>query len=420
MGLTMVASSVSPDMLDFSSRRPSFWQSLNQWLGWKTVDGYLFREIMDFFVLAVVVFTLVLFFSDAFLDFIRDIQKLGIPLNVALVLVGLSLPETVALVLPASSFLAVMMVYNQLSTYFEIIAMRMSGIGLVRLMLPAMVLGIVASGISYTLGDYVVPFCNQQAVLLKDEMLRRGALPVGKSSFTFRDLDKNDNLKKLIYVSEYNGNHLGASTVIDLSDNKVMQIIQAKSGVWHPDRWEFQHANIYSVFKNKETLAFNHSEKFRVANLFKAKSSEVAETQEMKNALNDELNMDSDVLDFMTLYQRIQQRESLGRRVQKGTYINLWEKVTLPLSCLVMILVAVPLAIAPPRSGNNRGFIFSVAVLFLLYLFRAFFVAMGRSGQLTFGDALPTNVSLMLACWLPLVLIAALGFWLIQRKNVLL
>ncbi len=407
------------ETISIQQSRPNLtaFQKLAQWFQWKTADGYLFREILDYFVLGVVVFTLVMFFSDAFLDFIRDIQKLGIPFNIAMVLVGLSLPETIALVLPASSFLAVMMVYNQLNNYFEIIAMRMSGIGLVRLMLPALFIGVLAAGFSYALGDYVVPFCNQQAVMLKDEMLRRGALPVGRSSFTFRDLDRDDNLKKMIYVSEYNGSKLGASTVIDLSDSNVMQIIQARSGQWNPERWEFKQANIYSIFKNKDTLAFNHSESFRVANMFKARQEEMEATESTKQAIDDEFNVDSDLHDFSSLFQRIQRREAADRRVQKGTYINLWEKITLPLSCLVMILVAVPLAIAPPRSGNNRGFLFSVIVLFLLYFIRSVSVSAGKAEQLTFGGALPMNLSLMLACWLPLVIIAIIGLLLIARKN---
>lgn len=392
---------------------------LKHWLKWGVADNYLLREIFDYFVLMVVVFTLIMFFSDAFLDFIRDIQKLGIPFNIALVLIGLGLPETIAMVLPASSFLAVMMVYSQLNTNFEIIAMRMSGISLVRLMLPAVIIGLLSTGISYTLGDYVVPFCNQQAVLLKDAMLRRGALPVGRSSFSFRDLDKENNLRNMIYVSEYNGNRLGPSTVIDLSDPKVMQIIQARSGVWNPERWEFKQANIYSVFKNKETLAFNHSQSFKVPNMFKARQEEMDNAASMKQSINDKYNVDSDLHDFSSLFTRIKRREDAGRRVQKGTYVNLWEKITLPLSCLAMILVAVPLAIVPPRTGNNRGFVFAVVVLFLLYLIRAVTVAAGRSGQLTFGD-MDTGLSLMVACWLPLAIIGTIGFLLIRRKNTVL
>src|SRR5688500_15269517 len=96
----------------------------------KLVDRYIFKQMLDYFLLGVVVFTLIAFFSDTLLKFIREIQKYGIPFTTLLTLIGMQLPRSIALVLPASAFLAVLMVFNQLNNQFEIIAFRMNGISL--------------------------------------------------------------------------------------------------------------------------------------------------------------------------------------------------------------------------------------------------------------------------------------------------
>ncbi len=387
----------------------------------KTVDKYLFRQILDYFLLGITVFTLIVFFSDAFLDFIRDIQKLGIPLHISLVLVGLQLPQTVAVILPASIFMAVLMVYNGLNNNFEIIAMRINGISLNRLVAPALILGMAASIFSYVLGDFVVPYCNKQAVLLKQEILKRGSLPIGRSSFTFKDFDKDRNLKKLIYVSQYDGNRLDASTIIDFTEAGIMKIIQSRSGQWFSDRWEFNNTNLYTL-KGENALITTHFDTFKTKNLLRPEpeKEETEANKDKRDELGERLNLDSSVQNFASLFYRLKEREKRGMRISKNTYVNLWEKITMPLSCLVIILTAVPMALTPPRSAKNRGFVFSLATLFLFYILRSIFVNIGSSGSLTLGGLLPLPYSIMIACWLPVTLIGLLGVFLLARKSKVL
>lgn len=379
------------------------------------MDRYIFRQMMDYFLLGMVVFTLVLFFSDAFLDFTRDIQKLGIPLHISLILVGLQLPQTVALILPASTFLAVLIVFNQLNNQFELIAMRMNGISLHRMIAPALVLGVVASAFSYILGDYVVPYCNRQTVLLKNEILSRGMLPFGRTSFTYSDRKDDGQLNKLIYISEYDKRKLSASTIIDLSESDTVRVIFARSGESGLKRWKIRNASTYTLLKQKDTLAASHGD-FDIANPLRSSMKSGGEDA-AREKLNDELNVDSSLHNFWNLFQRIQKREEIGRYVTKGTYVNLWEKITLPLSSLIIILTAVPLAITPPRSGSNRGFIFSLGIFFLYYILRGIFTKFGENGIFTFGGTIPIEYSLLIGCWLPLAVIGIMGAVLLVRKS---
>lgn len=384
----------------------------------KKMDRYILSQIADHWLLGLTVFTLLVFFSDTFIDFMRDLQKYGIPVGTAIQLVGLQIPKTLFAVMPASIFLATMLVFNQMNSHLELIALRMSGIRLERIVAPAITLGLMVTAVTYILGDWIVPLCNQQAELVKQTMLDKGALPVGRSQVTFRQLDDEQNLKKMVYISGYEDDKLSASTIIDLSDPGVMQIIQSKGGQWHPDHWEFHQANIYSIFKQSNLFTFNHSDRFKVRNLLKTGGLKDSNpTGPSKPAGEDPYSADSDKLNFLTLFQRIQLREANNMHVNNGTYANMWEKLTTPISCLVLILVAFPLSITPPRKRTDRGFVFALMALFFFYILRAVFVALGRSGSLSLFGLVSQPMAMMLASWLPVVAIGLFGYILIQRKQ---
>ncbi len=402
---------------------PATTSALHRLKDWATItvlDKYLTSQIVDSLLIALSVFTLLVFFSDTFLDFIRDIQKYGIPINTALLLIGLQLPKTMTLIVPASAFLAVLLVYSNLNGKHEIMAMRMCGIPLMRLVRPAIVVGLLATMFTYVMGDYVVPVCNSMVDTIKNDLLTHGTLPVGRQSVTFRDSDDDGHLRKLVYVSGYDGDNLGPSTIVDVSDPDVMQVVQSQGGKWFPTHWEFHKANVYSLFKKSETFTFNNSGVMRVKDLLNSAGLKTTQKATKKASLKDKLALDSSELSFGQLLWRINKRESLGMIVNKGTYIRLWEKLTLPLSCLAMILVAVPLAITAPRQSANRGIIFAIAALFLFYMLRAFGAAIGKNLVAAFDGILPMAPVLGVSSWLPVLTIAAIGAALLWRKRMVL
>lgn len=48
--------------------------------------------------------------------------------------------------------------------------------------------------------------------------------------------------------------------------------------------------------------------------------------------------------------------------------IELFDKIALPLTTIVFVLVGVPLAITPPRVRYNRGFLFSILIILHIML----------------------------------------------------
>ncbi|MEB3286259.1 MAG: LptF/LptG family permease [Vampirovibrionales bacterium] len=402
--------------------------SPSQWFLPNLLDRYIFKQLLDYFMLGVVVFSLVAFFSDTLFDFINDVQKYGISPATLLTIIGLQLPRSVSLVIPASCFLAVLIVYNVLNNNFELIAVRMNGISLTRLMRPAILLGVLSTIGTYLINDYVVPYCNYQTEQLKQAAIDSGNLPFGQQSFLFKAYDDNHNLNQLIYVGGFKGSKLGDSTILDMTHRKAdklktMKIVQAKSGTYNPQEgWLFEHANIYLVSTNANNSSAGHSDTFHVEQLISNKEDR-KEQKEREEDREAGVLTDANTQNFFELAGNIQRKEALAQTnpgihpPSRKSYLALWEKITLPLTSLAIIFSAVALAIHHPRQGSQRGFLTALIVLFLYYVLRSISIAMGRSDWFESTGLISKGAVLFLAAWSPLIVVAAFGLALIAKKN---
>ena len=86
--------------------------------------------------------------------------------------------------------------------------------------------------------------------------------------------------------------------------------------------------------------------------------------------------------------------------------IELHNKFAFPITTIVLVLLGVPLAITPPRVRYNRGFLFSILIIFLYYLLRALSISLGET----------MAISPFLAAWIPNIILTILGWILYYRK----
>ena len=109
---------------------------------------------------------------------------------------------------------------------------------------------------------------------------------------------------------------------------------------------------------------------------------------------------------FIQLVKYLAINKNLPKDVNDSLRIELHDKIALPVTTIVFVLIGVPLAITPPRVRYNRGFLFSILIIFFYYLIRALSISFGETGTI-----LP-----FFAAWLPNIIIASFGAWLYYKK----
>lgn len=356
----------------------------NQLLKKMTIlDRYILRQIIEMFIMGVFVFTSIIFASDTFITLIKQISLYGIPFKVALMIIILNLPSVFVMTIPMGVLLATVMTLNRLSLASEITVMRSCGIGLSRIARPIFIFALIMSIASFAINEAIVPVTTKQSKDLALWALGQKNIPEGKQNFIFKELQENGTLKRLFYVGNCKDKVLHNITVLDLSKPDTIQVLQAKDGSTSPAGWEFNRGAIYTVAKEGKilnTTFFENSVAQFGINLSKELSQNIAKEH-----------------NFVSLLHYIRQNSSQIAG-QKNVYlVQLYDKVALPITTVVLVLIGVPLAITPPRVRYNRGFLFSILIIFTYYLIRALSISFGEAGSLPpFYAAWMANIVLSL------------------------
>jgi len=357
----------------------------------KLLDKYILKQVIEMFLMGVAVFTSIIFASDTFITLIKQISLFGIPFKVALMMIILNLPQVIVMTIPMGILLATVMTLNNLSLKSEITVMRACGIGLNRIAKPIFIFSIVMCVFSFFINETIVPIMAKQSKDLALWSLGQKNIPEGKQNFVFKELNETNGLKRLFYVGYCEDKILHNITVLDTAKEGTIQVLQADEGKTSPEGWDFQKGAVYTIGDEGEIL-----------NTTLFDSSIVKFGLDLSKELNKNMAKE---MNFVNLIKYIH-NNSFDKKEKNVFFIELFDKLALPLMTIAFVLIGVPLAITPPRVRYNRGFLFSILIIFTYYLIRALSISFGEAGTL------PT----FLAAWAPNIILTTIGIWLYYKK----
>ena len=357
----------------------------------KILDKYILKQVISLFIMGVFIFTTIIFASDTFITLIKQIAKFGIPFKVAFIIILLNLPAVIVMTIPMGVLLSTVMTLNRLSLSSEITVMRACGIGLNRIAKPIFIFAIVMALSSFFINETLVPIMNAKSKDLALWALGQKNIPDGKKNFVFKEISDNGHLKRLFYVGSCEKRTLHNVTVLDNSKDGTIQVLQAREGKTSPKGWEFEKGAAYTIANDGDVLN---------TTLFDTSLVQfgVDLTKEKNKNLEKEMN-------FVGLLKHISKAD-LDKKEKRVYTTELFDKIALPVTTLVFVLLGVPLAITPPRVRYNRGFLFSILIIFAYYLVRSLSLSFGETGALT-----P-----FIAAWLPNIVLTIWGTWLYYKK----
>jgi lipopolysaccharide export system permease protein len=329
---------------------------------------------------------------------IKQITLYGIPFNVALMIVLLNLPQVIVMAIPMSVLFSTVMTLNRLSLSSEITVMRACGIGLNRIAKPIFIFSVVMSLFTFIMNETVVPITNSQSKTLAVWALGQKNIPNGKQNFTFKEISKNQEgntyIKRLFFVQKCEDNTLKNVTVVDFSEKDTLKVIQSQRGKTSPEGWQFIKGAAYTMTKKENILN----------SVWFART-----TADFGMDVKDKLTEDEATqYNVIALWKYIEKNSKKHKdlKLQSLFKIELHNKFAFPFTTMVLVLLGVPLAITPPRVRYNRGFLFSILIIFLYYLLRALSLSLGEEMKI-----IP-----LLAAWIPNIILFVLGSILYYKK----
>ena len=185
-----------------------------------TLQRYIFRETFKVFVLTTVALTLIMSLGSI----VRPVQEYGVGPRQALHLIGYFLPIGLTFVLPVAALFAGALVHGRLASDNELDACRASGISLLTLVYPGLILAIIVAIANLFLSFNVVPYF----VHLGEKSIKADAKQI-----LFRNIQRRGyyrlppDQRYLIYADQANEQNdmLSGVIVIEVRGSEIRRLI---------------------------------------------------------------------------------------------------------------------------------------------------------------------------------------------------
>ena len=369
------------------------------------LDRWLLSELIGPLVFALALFTVLSLSVGVLFELVRQIVESNLPVLIAVQVLLQRLPSFLVLSFPMATLLATLLAYGRLSTNSELTALRSVGVTATRMIIPALVLALLMSGLTFLFNDVLVPRSNRSAeVTLRRALGKAIATEKGDNIIYPRfgrveepDGSSSKGLLQLFYASRFQNGTMTRVTLLDFSRVGFTQMLLAERGQWNEQeaKWEFFNGQILTLTPSGSTTSADFDRymyPFSTAPIRIAKLPKDANNMTVAEALQAEQLLENagDVKGARKLQVRIQ------------------EKFTLPMACLVFGLIGASLGAKPNnRTSRSQGFGISVVMILVYYLLGFSFSSLGVKGTL------PP----LLAAWSPVLISLAGGGFLLRQAS---
>lgn len=315
----------------------------------KTIHKLIFNET----VIAVVFVTLCFLSVFFFFDLIEELPNVGANNNTyklshAFIYVLLSSASHLYDLLPMTVLIGTIFVLSRLAQSSEFTILRTSGLDPLMMLRTLAKLGSVFVVITFAVGDYLAPLCDHQAQLLQAQHMG------GNGNLASAWL-KETNSEQKIFVNidqlSAEGNPKNIQILEFTASGKWIASTQADEAQIKDGYWLLSQVTRKELQDQTKTASISYTHKKEINWQTEITSEKVNATFLKPNRMQ-----------TINLFTYIRHLKANGQNSLKFE-IEFWKKIFYPLSCLVMIVLALPYAYLHFRSGNIAVHVFGGVII---------------------------------------------------------
>jgi lipopolysaccharide export system permease protein len=362
----------------------------------KKFHFYILKELSYILLLSLAILTFILVMNR--LGKLTDLViNKGVEFSDIMLLVVYSSPPFLTFTLPMAFLLSTIVTLGRLSTENEILALKASGVNLRCLFVPIASVGILITAVALFNTNFLLP---TSANLFRDTLLN-----VLKKGIALDDKEGifNDTIPGIvIYIDKVDpqSKKLSGILVSDDRDKDEKQTISASNGFIHLDPVTLDLSFILSsgsLHKWEKKNDVYRTVSFR----------DYTFTINLERMLPPSAGVRKRPFEM----DRAELRKAMNFADRDGKYdlqIEIFKKITIPLSSLAFVILAVPLGIRRKVEGRFSGIMYSLVLFVFYYMLMALTENLGRS----------LRIPPIFIASIPNTTIALLGLYLLRNLNV--
>ena len=314
----------------------------------KTVRRLLHGEIVRAVSFVLVGFLALFLFFDVVdeLQNLANLSSQGYKLHHALLFVAFKTPAHIYELMPISVLIGCIFVMARLAQSSEFTILRTGGLTPLKALSTLLQMGLVFVFMTFLIGDYVAPWADRQGVLVKAPF--QGNLTVGRTGAWLKE--RQDNRHFAVNVRSFDGiSRMQNIRIHEFNeDGQLLAITSAPQADFGEGEWLLQQAEqktlkVYAANKTTQYQSRLHAQ--------------LAWTTGISADMVTAAVLSPDRMRTWELFNYMRHLSINNQNAQRYE-IEFWRKVFYPLSCLVMLVMALPFAYVHFRSGQISGYVF--------------------------------------------------------------
>jgi LPS export ABC transporter permease LptG/LPS export ABC transporter permease LptF len=366
----------------------------------------IFREVFISAGIGTLLFVVILF--------LRTIEKLAtylvrasVPTPTIAKLLLYALPSTIPFALPLGVLVGILIGLSRMSADNEITAMRASGVSSATVVRPVLLLAFLAMVVTALSSLWLTPL----SLHLETLAARNFAAAQLTGNIESRIFDEKFP-KTVLYVGDVEtvGKQIIWHQVFiaDVTPKEDLEkqgknrgegprILVAEKAIPYPEA-----ANNRIILDMQNFRSTERDKDGKVITTAAPNQTEVLQAQEQSEL---QVNKTVQEMDTGPLYKRLYRTPNLSREDRIDASIEFNQRFALPLACILLSLVGIPLGVSSRKGGKSAAFVLTVLLAFGYYLGYITLLGLAKKGSL------PVPI----AAWTPNVIFAVTGLILLSR-----
>ncbi len=317
----------------------------------RIVDRYLARELFFSFIAALLILLLVVTGATV-ADLLQKIAHGKVAADLLVALIGLRTVDTLSLLIPLSAFLGVQIAYGRLYRESEMAVFAASGLPVTGLLRPLSLFAIPVIILTALVSFWLAPAADRKAQTLQEEA-SRSLIIAGLEPGRFVTLPNDDGV---MYVESMNSDGTTFTKMFVAServstDKKTtgINIVTATDGeLYHEADGVERFLGLNDGFRVEGTLG---QDNFR---LMRYQRNDIKLADNSNDNTPDSVKRSAPTADLLLSTDNVQRTELQWRLVA-------------PLSVLVLVMLALPLAKSSPREPRYARLLIALLAWFAYY-----------------------------------------------------
>ncbi len=303
---------------------------------------------------------------------------------------------------PIAILIAIMYSLGIFNKNNELLAMRSSGISLLHILMPFIMISLLISVAVFIINDRVVPVSTMNSAKIKDEKIEKAKISKKLKKYAEIELENiafYGKKNRIIYARRYFVYQQKMNELIIYNQDKGQSVVSKITAV------EARREN--NRWRGKNVVFFTLDKKGKLMGEPEFHEDAYIDIEETPTDFRQRQNQ-TEFMSYSELKKHIGYLSFVGGATLRNLEVDLNQKLAFPFANLIVMLVASPFAFRTSRkSGVIMGICMSIAMVAGYYVIMSVSLAFGKAGF----------IPPILAAWIPNLIFAAAGLIFIVKNE---